>query len=191
MYKRCVTEQSARRQRELEAGLLKAMCSHRFEDISISELCDQLGVPRKSFYRYFSSKEGALYALIDHTLMDFTGEVFKPDITAAMDTLEHFFIFWRDHRLLLTALERSGLGSMLMARCLHYAMQEDIVTSKIMLLHSGLKKDYVVMFMVTGLISLVLQWHHDDYRDSPRQMAITAAHLMTQPIISVDWPKQS
>ncbi len=191
MYKKCVTEQSARRQRQLEDGLLQAMCARRFEDISISELCDQLGVPRKSFYRYFSSREGALYALIDHTLMDFSGEVFRPDLSAAMETLERFFIFWRDHRLLLTALERSNLGSILMARCLQYAMQEDIVTSKIMLLHSGLKKDYVVMFMVTGLISLVLQWHHDDYRDSPRQMAVTAGHLMTQPIVSVNWPKQS
>ena len=190
MYKLCKTEQSAQRQRELENGLLEAMLVKRYEDISISDLCDTLQVPRKSFYRYFSSKEGALYALIDHTLMDFTGEVFKPDITAAMDTLEHFFLFWRERRLLLTALERSGLSPILMARCLYYSMQEDIVTSKIMLLHSGLKKDYVVMFMITGLISLVLQWHHDDYRDTPRQMAVTAAHLMTQPIISVDWPKK-
>lgn len=190
MYKRCVTEQSARRQRALEAGLLAAMSSHRYEDISISELCDAMGVPRKSFYRYFSSKEGALYALIDHTLMDFAGEVFEPDIGAAMDTLERFFIFWRERSQLLSALERSGLGAILMHRCITRAMQEDIVTNKIMLLHSELKKEYVVMFLVTGLISLVLQWHHDDYRDTPRHMALTAAHLITQPMVSVNWPKK-
>lgn len=187
MYKRCVTEQSARRQRELEAGLLNAMCAHRYEDISVSELCDSLGVPRKSFYRYFSSKEGALYALIDHTLMDFTGEVFEPDIGAALDTLERFFLFWRSRRQLLGALERSDLGAVLMHRCMERAMQEDIITRKLMVLHSELKKDYVVMFLVTGLISLVLQWHHDDYRDTPRQMAVTAAHLITQPMFSVSW----
>ena len=45
MYKYCVTEQSARRQRELENGLLQAMCSRKYEDISISELCQQIGVP--------------------------------------------------------------------------------------------------------------------------------------------------
>ena len=56
MYKRCVTEQSARRQRELEAGLLSAMMSHQYEDSTISDLCDSMGIPRKSFYRYFPAK---------------------------------------------------------------------------------------------------------------------------------------
>ena len=71
MYKLCKTEQSAQRQRELEQGLLKMMLQCRYEDISVSDLCDQLEIPRKSFYRYFSSKDGALYALLDHTMMEF------------------------------------------------------------------------------------------------------------------------
>lgn len=33
MYKRCITEQSARRQRELEQGLLEVMATRRYEDI--------------------------------------------------------------------------------------------------------------------------------------------------------------
>lgn len=78
-----------------------------------------------------------------------------------------------------------------MRRCMERAMQEDIITNKLMVLHSELKKEYVVMFLVTGLISLVLQWHHDDYRDTPRQMAHTAAHLITQPMFSVSWQGKS
>ena len=69
MYKMCKTEQSAARQRELEEGLLNIMLSRHYDEISVSELCDQLNVPRKSFYRYFSGKDGALHALIDHTLL--------------------------------------------------------------------------------------------------------------------------
>ena len=70
MYKLCKTEQSAQRQRQLEEGLLTAMRTKRYEESSISDLCDQMGIPRKSFYRYFSGKDGALHALIDHTLME-------------------------------------------------------------------------------------------------------------------------
>ena len=51
MYKLCKTEQSAQRQRELEYGLLDAMLVKNYEDISISDLCDHLQIPRKSFYR--------------------------------------------------------------------------------------------------------------------------------------------
>ena len=71
MYKQCKTEQSARRQRQLELGLMQAMLTKRYEDLSVSDLCDQMEVPRKSFYRYFSSKDGCLYALLDHTMMEF------------------------------------------------------------------------------------------------------------------------
>ena len=60
MYKICQTEQSARRQRELEQGLLQLMLRKNYEDISVSDLCEHMALPRKSFYRYFSSKDGAL-----------------------------------------------------------------------------------------------------------------------------------
>ena len=53
MYKICQTEQSNRRQRELEQGLLQLMLRRNYEDISVSDLCDHLQIPRKSFYRYF------------------------------------------------------------------------------------------------------------------------------------------
>ena len=90
MYKRCVTEQSAKRQRELEQGLLEVMAVRRFEDISITDLCLSLDIPRKAFCRYFSSREGALCALIDHTLMDFTVDFFAEGFQAIYSTLERF-----------------------------------------------------------------------------------------------------
>lgn len=188
MYKRCITEQSARRQRELEMGLLNAMCARGYESISISELCDEMGVPRKSFYRYFNGKEGALYALIDHTMMDFSGEVFSEEISATMDTLERFFIYWKERKKLLDALARNDLSALLIQRAIIRASEEDIITTKLMSLHMGLKREYVVMFLVSGLLSLVLQWHHEGFADPPRQMAATAAHLITRPMFSVMWP---
>ena len=69
MYKLCKTEYSVRRQRQIEEALLETMETSRYEDISVSDLCARLGIPRKSFYRYFSSKDGALFALIDHRLL--------------------------------------------------------------------------------------------------------------------------
>ena len=77
MYKYCKTEQSVQRQREMEKGLLDMMKYKQFEEISVSDLCDRLNIPRKSFYRYFSSKEGALHALLAHTLLEFydTGSI--------------------------------------------------------------------------------------------------------------------
>ena len=98
MYKFCKTEQSYQRQRELEQGLLKMMEHQRFDEISVSDLCDRLGIPRKSFYRYFSSKDGALHALYDHTLMEFyeTGSIDGLRGGTPAGDLERLFGFWKE-----------------------------------------------------------------------------------------------
>ena len=99
MYKLCKTEQSARRQRELEQGLLNAMCTHRYEEISVSDLCDQMGVPRKSFYRYFDGKDGAMQSLLYHNITDFHSFsmfIEKKDKRTLQGEFEEFFLFSRE-----------------------------------------------------------------------------------------------
>ena len=73
MYKHCNTEESAYRQRQLEQSLLELMEDFPYKAITIGQICDQVGISRKSFYRYFDSKDGCLFALLDHTIMDGTG----------------------------------------------------------------------------------------------------------------------
>jgi len=183
MYKRCITEQSAQRQRELEAGLLAAMKTQQYEDITVSSLCDAMNIPRKSFYRYFSSKDGALYALIDHTMMDFTGEFFSDKLPATIDTLERYFIFWKRQAPLLDALKRSNLSGILVQRCVFKAADEDLVARQLFRQQEKRSQLYVVNFLVSGLTSLVLQWHNDGFRETPRQLAEIAADLLTRNLI--------
>ncbi len=107
MYKICHTEQSFQRQRSIEKGLLALMLKQQYEDISISDLCASLQIPRKTFYRYFSSKDGALYALLDHTMMDFQLSENNPfNKGAAPEVLQRFFYFWHEQAPLLRALHR-------------------------------------------------------------------------------------
>ena len=67
-YKHCVTESAADRQRQFEAALLELMGHKHYSQISVQEICDRVGLSRKSFYRYFSNKEMCLPALVDHTI---------------------------------------------------------------------------------------------------------------------------
>ena len=184
MYKICITEQSAKRQRELEAGLLTAMQSHQYEDISVSDLCDMMNIPRKSFYRYFSSRDGALFALIDHTMMDFTGDFFSHELTATVDTLERFFQFWKQQEPLLTALRRSDLSGILVQRSVIKAVEDDLVARQFFRDLEKSSQLYVVNFLVSGLLSLVLQWHVGGFRETPRQLAELAAEILTRNLIS-------
>jgi len=184
VYKRCVTEQSARRQRELEAGLLSVMSNHRYEDITITDLCTWLHIPRKSFYRYFSSKEGALYALIDHTLMQFSVDFFAAGTDATYQTLQRFFDFWALQDKLLDTLARNDLSGLLVQRAIALASAEEYFPRSFFPDLSRHTREYVVQFVISGLISMVIQWHQSEFQYSAHKMANIAAHLLTQPLFS-------
>ena len=124
MYKLCKTEQSAKRQRQLEQGLLSMMASTQYEQISVSDLCDHMQVPRKSFYRYFASKDGALHALIDHTLMEYEGLNLvyrRGEKRTILLELTQFFQFWLNKKAFLDALQKSRMSGMLVERSMAHA----------------------------------------------------------------------
>ena len=185
MYKMCKTEQSALRQRELEEGLLKAMSAHHYDDISVSDLCQQMNIPRKSFYRYFSGKDGALHALIDHTLMEFEscpnyqkrGEKRTP-----LTDLETFFKFWMDQKNFLDALERSGISGILVTRAIEHALSDASYLSRFQQKMDPVTREYATTFGVCGLMSMVLNWHHSGYQMPQKEMAEIAVNLLTTPL---------
>lgn len=184
MYKLCKTEQSAQRQRDLEWGLLEMMKHHRFEEISVSDLCDRMNLPRKSFYRYFASKDGALFALLDHTLLEFyeTGSIEGLRGGTPTGDLERFFRFWKKHRALIDALLRSNLSGLLVERAVSLAKQEELMPGYVKKWEDTLQ-DIAMSFVVCGLMSMVLQWHNEGYRIPTDQMATAAVTMLSRPLI--------
>ena len=185
MYKICQTEQSIRRQRELEQGLLRLMLRRNYEDLTVKDLCDEMALPRKSFYRYFSSKEGVLYALIDHTLADFfmMPTVGNKSRGTAIGDLDLYFLFWYEKRELLDALHRSGLSGILVERATNFALQEGHMPRQFKKMRLDIQT-LAMAFSVTGLMAMILQWHRDGFQTSPDEMTKLATEILTSPLLS-------
>lgn len=186
MYKLCKSEQSALRQRGLEQQLLKMMETVRFEEITVSDLCSQAGVSRKAFYRYFSGKEGALYALIDHTLWElesFPFDGMHSDRDTCREKMTWFFRFWQRQNLLLDVLDNSGLSEILTKRVVVYALSNPSAMQSFLPYEDGNLQEYATNFGVFGIMSMVYIWHRSGYRQSPEQMADITVNLLTKPLI--------
>lgn len=184
MYKICHTEQSFKRQRSIEKGLLALMLKHQYEDISISDLCASLQIPRKTFYRYFSSKDGALYALLDHTMMDFQLSENNPfNKSAAPEVLQRFFYFWYEQAPLLHALQRSSLCGILVERATTFALREKMMP-RYMLSWDSQYQTIALSFAISGLMTMVIQWHLQHFLQTPEEMTRIATTMLTQPLIS-------
>lgn len=182
LYKLCKTERSALRQRQIEDALLAEMSLRRYEDITVSDLCARLEIPRKSFYRYFSGKDGALFALIDHRLLEYENQ---PEGTVTLRKgglyldIEWFFTFWKLQKPLLDALERSGLSGVLVERTIRNSQEATVFE------YRDRPEEYVravTAFTICGMMSMVLQWHHEGYRQSTVEMGTMAKKILCHPI---------
>jgi hypothetical protein len=97
------------------------------------------------------------------------------------DDLERLFSFWKSHRRLLDAIQRSSLDGMLVERAVSLAKQEELMPGYVRDWEDMLK-DVAMSFAVCGLMSMVLQWHHSGYAESARFMASVAVRLLTRPL---------
>ena len=184
MYKTCHTEESSQRQRMLEQGLLEALGRMPYEKITLTELCRELDIPRKSFYRYFPTKEDCLLALIDHTLSDCNDTALKGwDGSGNLDEAIQlrFFRFWKGHSLFLDAIRDNGLENLLLERTTAIVdrMKENTVPG-------SFAQDQVEYFVAHGLMTTVLRWHHYGFRSSPEEMAAVFGRLLGKTELPVD-----
>lgn len=183
MYRQCTTNRTISRQRELEAGVLEVLLYRHFENLSVVDLCDHLKIPRKAFYRYFSSKEGALYALIDHTLMDALDNFIQLKDAAASptETLTAFFNFWLKKKDLLDALSHNDMSGILLQRAINFSVSDHNLSRTIFPARTQESRDYIAVFFISGIMSLVIQWHLEKFDKSPEEMAETAVRFIYHP----------
>ena len=185
MYKLCKTEQSAKRQREIENCLFEIMCVKNYDDITITEICDKMSMPRKAFYRYFDSKEDALMAMLDHSLSEYDGfSVDRSNETNRMlvSELEEYFIFWKERRELLSALDRSALLGVLTQRIINYPLKDRIVTAKFLPNDNDKAREMIFKFALSGLMNTMICWYQNGFKESTREMAETSCRMLREPL---------
>ena len=184
MYKICHTEASSRRQRELEAGLLEAMKNLPYEKITLTDLCRQLRIPRKSFYRYFPTREDCLLVLIDHTLSDcndiaLMGWTGSGNLDARVQL--RFFRFWRQQTAFLDAIRDNGLQPLLLERTTVIVDRMNENSRE-----GSFAREQVEYFVAHGLMSVMLRWHHFGFQSSPEEMAEVFGSLLGKTELPVE-----
>lgn len=185
MYKLCKTERTAARQRELEQALLHMLEIQRFEEISVSDLCAWMDVPRKAFYRYFSDKFGALAALLDHTWMECELNAIRHAVQDGYgaESLERFFQFWKQRGTLLRALERDGMTNLLVERALVLSRTEPTMFAEFAHAQGEGLREQAVLFIAGGMVMLLVDWMKRDFAQPCEEMARAAMLLLTTPLI--------
>lgn len=188
MYKLCRTERSAKRQRLIERTLLDLMTEQPFDEITITQLCEKLSMPRKAFYRYFDGKEGALQALLEHTILEFEGfmhdvAVLKSDRRTMQEELEKLFLFFKQQKTLLDALRKSDLLGRIAPAATSQAVHDMVPFSQLFRDEPEWVAIEIYDFAVNGLVSMMLAWYRKDFDKTTAEMATLATRMLATPLL--------
>lgn len=185
MYKQCNSEITAKRQRHLENCLLELMQTIPYEKIAVGDICQQAGVPRGMFYRYFDSKQDALYGLIDHILLEFVTDVVFLREPESGDPygMKAILDYWKSQNSLLEVLTKNRKEALLFQRSIICCTEDAHLLAPYLAKAGHSTEPEVMAFCINGILSAILVWHRSDYGKSTEEMATILHKLLTGPIV--------
>lgn len=179
------TQAAQKRRSQLEAALLALMRTRGYAQITVTDICREADIPRRTFYHYFDSKEAVLRAVVESMLNECFLEVmleFDRGFDAMRDSLIRNFRYWQgEAREKLDLLLDNGLPGEMMQCALRWLESE----------HLGLphrpgvsEKELELITMVgcSGFFTLLMYWRRNNYRETPEKMADFAMRVLSEPL---------
>ena len=180
------TSTAYRRQKQIEDCLYASLLQRPYSSVSISDLCHQLNISRKSFYNYFPDKDSCFRSIISRKLhaciMHITTNV--PEQASLEDIITSYLSYWKGEKNLLDIIVRNNLLFLLIDQCIYFLREENQIILPF-LDTPRLKGDtYVLSSFVTTQITLVLQWYLQNFETSMEEMVKTYQRLFYQPLLN-------
>lgn len=93
----------------LTNGLIKLMETNDYSMITVTQICQEAKLSRRTFYRLYQTKEAIL-----HEHMDFLAEEFMSMVTKAAprhytEVAKIYFEFWKQHEIFLNLLKKNKM----------------------------------------------------------------------------------
>ena len=177
-----------RRQKQIEECLYENLLQRPYPSVSVSDLCHQLDISRKSFYNYFPDKDSCFRAIISRKLQKcilcLTTEL--PENATREQVVSCYLSYWRQEKNLLDIITRNNLLYLVMDQCIHFLQEED--QSILPFLNTPqLNADIFELSGFVSLhISLIMRWYYQNFTPSLEEMVQTYQRLLYQPLLRIE-----
>ena len=177
-----------RRQKQIEECLFDNLLQRPYPSVSISDLCHQLGISRKSFYNYFPDKDSCFRAIISrkiHTcILRLTTDL--PENATDEEVIAFYLSYWKEEKGLFDIITRNNLLYLLMDQCISFLRDEDQSILPFLDTPQLQADSYVLSAFVSVQITLILQWYFLNFSTPLEEMVRTYQRTIYQPLIIRD-----
>lgn len=169
MYKKVTNPIAIQSQKHICETMLVLLQQMPFDDITITQLCQEASLVRKTFYRNFETKEDVLICMLDYHLLEYLQEL--PEyVWDTTQFLTHFFTFWKGKYDYLKTLQENNLFYLLNRLYLHYLEELSSLLTQSNLEWFSDRNNYPIVFYYGGLCNLMAYWISRECQDSLDQI---------------------
>ena len=179
------TEKSSSRQQRIEECFLQNLAKLPYDQISVAELCRQMGISRRLYYTYFQDKETCLFSLIDRMVQaSFDGIYQIPHKPTHHDTAVIYLSYWKKHSDFLDVVVKQNLKALLIERSyLYFKKNPDVMMP--MLSTPDVDADDSILWLFAAIrFTVLMQWHENGYDLPVEKMAVKYLRMLQQPLIT-------
>ena len=179
------SERAVEQHRRIRESLLQLMGEGDYGQISVMAICGRAGIPRRTFYYYYDSKDQVLDGLLEWIVQECNLEsMFDADRDPKNIEFyfSRFFRFWKDsHRSALDALLKNGFGSRLMLQYQNWVLTEGEWLRPVEDLQLELRT--IGSKLATAcVLHALFYWWECGFRQTPEEMASFVTQILSQPL---------
>ncbi len=144
---------------KLTKALLVIMEQYDFREITITQLSQEAGLSRKTFYRLFKSKEELLNFFFESLYKECLMQIKSQQLHHYWDVVQYFFDFCEERKDLLLLLKQNNLLAPLFEGSYKYSFKVfEYVRSKETADTYSTLLPYLLAYSVGGMFSMLLKW---------------------------------
>ena len=153
----------------ISSALLKVMEIYSFNEITVTQITQEAGLSRKTFYRHFNDKEQVLEYLFATLYQECVEEIVRSCICHYWDVVQCYFSFWEKHKEVIKLMNRSGL----LPKLLEESYNRSFEVFKIVRTPDIVKANedmlpYMLAYSIGGMHSMLIRWIESDMAVEPR-----------------------
>ena len=161
----------------LESAFRKLLKTKPYQKITVTDITEQAGIARHTFYNHFETKGKLLDSLIDSILEEFflnleNWNLFLADHTEQQVMLTSFFKTWRDHSEIVELLTSVDIEFVIMERLKAFFTRffYEKVKREMPEVDLALAR-YVISFNSYSLLGILIPWFDSGMKHSPEDLA--------------------
>lgn len=163
---------AARSRQKMAQALLTLMEQYQYKEITITQITQEAGLSRKTFYRLFSDKDEILDLFFEGLFQACFSKIKGLELHHYWDVVQAYFDFWEERKDLLLLLQKNGLLQRVLDRSYHYAMEVfAFVRSWETAEALSPTLPYLLSYSVGGMHGMLLKWAQEG-------MAIPSSQLI-------------